>query len=139
MKKVLNAIFVTLMLVTLALTAYAIAAGGSEASISINLIWCYSLLFAAVACAVFGAIFSSLQSSSGGKTSFLSALLIVAVIVVAYFISASHTVQIPDIQNNGYFDRFPTVISETGILVTYVAFAATIVVTLVTEIWAALK
>lgn len=139
MKKVLNAIFVTLMLITLALTGYAIAAGGSEASISINLIWCYTLLCAAVVCAVGGAIYSTLKSSSGGKASIFSVLLIVAVIAVSYFIAAGHSVQIPDIQNNSYFGRFETVITEASILVTYVAFVATIVVTLVTEIWAALK
>lgn len=139
MKKMLNVLLSALMLITLALTGYAIAAGGSEASISVNLIWSYALLVGAVACAVFGAIYSSLKSSAGGKGSWLSAVLIVAVIVVSYFISAGHTVQIPDIQNNGYFGHFETVITETSILVTYVAGVASIVVAVVTEIWAAFK
>lgn len=139
MKKVLNIVLGALMLITLALTGYAIAAGGSEASISLNLIWAYVLMVGAVACAVFGALYGMLKSSTGGKGTWLATLLIVAVIVVSYLIAAGHTVQIVDLQNNGYFGHTETVITETSILVTYVAFAASIVVALVTEIWAAFK
>ena len=71
--------------------------------------------------------------------SILSVVLILAIVGVAYFISAGHTVQIVDLQNNGYFPHVDTVITETSILVTYVAFAASIVTALVTEIWAAFK
>lgn len=139
MKKVLNVLLAALMLITVALTGYAIAAGGADAAISANLIWGYILLIGAVAIAVFGAIYSSLKSSAGGKGSWLSALLIVAVIIVSYFIAAGHTVNIVDVQNNGYFGHFETVITEASILVTYVAFAVSIVVAIVTEIWAAFK
>ena len=71
--------------------------------------------------------------------SILSVVLILAVVGVAYFISAGHSVQIVDLQNNGYFAHGETVITETSILVTYVAFAAAVVSALVTEIWAAFK
>lgn len=127
------------MVITLALTGYAIAAGGSEASISLNLIWGYVLLVGAIAAAIGGAIYGMLQSPAGAKGSLLAVVLILAIIGVSYFISAGHTVNIVDLQNNGYFGRMETVITETSILVTYVAFAASIVVALVTEIWAAFK
>ena len=127
------------MVVTVGLTAYAIAAGGSDAAISLNLIWGYCLMIGAVVAAVGGAIYSTLKSPAGAKMSILSVVLILAIVGVAYFISAGHTVQIVDLQNNGYFGHAETVITETSILVTYVAFAASIVVALVTEIWAAFK
>ena len=127
------------MVITVALTAYAIAAGGSDAAISLNLIWGYCLMIGAVVAAVGGAIYSTLKSPAGAKMSILSVVLILAIVGVAYFISAGHTVQIVDLQNNGYFPHVDTVITETSILVTYVAFAASIVTALVTEIWAAFK
>ena len=127
------------MVVTVGLTAYAIAAGGSDAAISLNLIWGYCLMIGAVVAAVGGAIYSTLKSPAGAKMSILSVVLILAIVGVAYFISAGHTVQIVDLQNNGYFPHVDTVITETSILVTYVAFAASIVTALVTEIWAAFK
>ena len=127
------------MVITVALTAYAIAAGGSDAAISLNLIWGYALLIGAVVAAVGGAIYSTLKSPAGAKMSILSVVLILVVVGVAYFISAGHSVQIVDLQNNGYFAHNETVITETSILVTYVAFAAAVVSALVTEIWAAFK
>ncbi len=139
MKKALNILLGVLMVVTVGLTAYAIAAGGSDAAISLNLIWGYCLLIGAVVAAVGGAIYSTLKSPAGAKMSILSVVLILAIVGVAYFISAGHTVQIVDLQNNGYFPHVDTVITETSILVTYVAFAASIVTALVTEIWAAFK
>ena len=139
MKKALNVLLGVLMVVTVGLTAYAIAAGGSDAAISLNLIWGYCLMVGAVVAAVGGAIYSTLKSPAGAKMSILSVVLILAIVGVAYFISAGHTVQIVDLQNNGYFPHVDTVITETSILVTYVAFAASIVTALVTEIWAAFK
>ena len=139
MKKVLNILLGALMVITVALTAYAIAAGGSDAAISLNLIWGYALLIGAVVAAVGGAIYSTLKSPAGAKMSILSVVLILVVVGVAYFISAGHSVQIVDLQNNGYFAHGETVITETSILVTYVAFAAAVVSALVTEIWAAFK
>jgi hypothetical protein len=139
MKKALNILLGALMVITVALTAYAIAAGGSDAAISLNLIWGYALMIGAVVAAVGGAIYSTLKSPAGAKMSILSVVLILVVVGVAYFISAGHSVQIVDLQNNGYFAHGEPVITETSILVTYVAFAAAVVSALVTEIWAAFK
>lgn len=139
MKKVLNILLGALIVITLALVGYAVAAGGSDASISLNLIWGYALLAGAVLAVIGGSVYGMIQSPAGAKSSLLSLVLILVVIGVAYFISAGHTVNIVDLQNNGYFGHAETVITETSILVTYVAFAASIVVALVTEIWAAFK
>ena len=139
MKKALNILLGVLMVVTVGLTAYAIAAGGSDAAISLNLMWGYALLIGAIVAAVGGAIYSTLKSPAGAKMSIFSVVLILVVVGVAYFISAGHSVQIVDLQNNGYFAHGETVITETCVLVTYVAFAAAIVTALVTEIWAAFK
>lgn len=139
MKKVLNIVLGALMVITLALVAYAIATGGSEAAISLNLVWGYILLVGAVVAAVGGALYSMMQSPAGAKSSLLAFVLILVVVGAAYFISAGHTVNIVDLQNNGFFGHTETVITETSILVTYVAFAASIIVALVTEIWAAFK
>ncbi|MBQ1222193.1 MAG: hypothetical protein IIX78_06590 [Alistipes sp.] len=139
MKKVLNIVLGALMVITLALVAYAIATGGSDAAISLNLVWGYILLVGAVVAAVGGALYSMMQSPAGAKSSLLAFVLILVVVGAAYFISAGHTVQIVDLQNNGFFAHGETVITETCILVTYVAFAAAVVTALVTEIWAAFK
>ena len=139
MKKVLNIVLGALMVITLALVAYAIATGGSDAAISLNLVWGYILLVGAVVAAVGGALYSMMQSPAGAKSSLLAFVLILVVVGAANFISAGHTVQIVDLQNNGFFAHGETVITETCILVTYVAFAAAVVTALATEIWAAFK
>ena len=139
MKKVLNILLGVLMVVTVALLAYAIISGGSEAAVSLNLIWGYALLLAGVAAAIGGAIYNMVQSPAGAKSSLLSCVLILVVIAVAYFISAGHTVNIVDLQNNVFFSHTETVLTETCVLVSYVAFAVAVLTALVTEIWAAFK
>ena len=49
MKKILNILLGILMAITVVLMVYAIATGGSDASISVNLMWGYFLLVFAVA------------------------------------------------------------------------------------------
>ena len=136
MKKIMNILLGVLMVISVALLVYAIATGGSDAAISVNLIWCYLLIVAAVAAALFCAVFGMAQNPAGIKGALLSFVLIVG---IAYFISASHSVQIPDLANNSVFDHGATVLTETSILVTYVAIVAAIVTVVVTEIWGALK
>ena len=48
MKKILNIILGILLAIMAVLGIYAIATGGSDASISANLIWCYILLVLAI-------------------------------------------------------------------------------------------
>ena len=81
MKKILNIILGVLLAVMAVLGIYAIATGGSEASISLNLIWCYVLLALAIASAIFCAIFGMIQNPAGVKGTLLSFALIVVVVV----------------------------------------------------------
>ena len=139
MKKVMNILLGVLMVITIVLLVYAIATGGSEAAISVNLIWGYFLFVFAIAAAIFCAIFGMIQNPKGVKGAILSLALVIVVVGVSYFYSASHTINIVDLQNNGFFGHPETVITETSILVTYVAFVAAFVTAIVTEIWGAFK
>ena len=133
MKKILNILLGILMAITVVLMVYAIATGGSDASISVNLMWGYFLFVFAVAAAIFCAVFGMIQNPAGIKGT------IIVIVGVSYFYSAGHTVNIVDLQNNGFFGHGETVITETSILVTYVACVAAFVTAVATEIWGAFK
>lgn len=139
MKKILNILLGVLMAITAVLLVYALATGGSEAAIGINLMWGYFLVVFAIAAALFCAVFGMIQNPAGIKGTILSLALIIVIIGVSYFYSAGHTVNIVDLQNNGFFGQGETIITETSILVTYVAFVAAFVTAVATEIWAAFK
>ena len=139
MKKVMNILLGILMVITIVLLVYAIATGGSEAAISVNLIWCYVLIVAAIAAALFCAIFGMIKNPAGVKGAIISLALVIIVVGVSYFYAAGHTINIVDLQNNGVFGHSETVITEASIIVTYVAFVAAFVTAVVTEIWGAFK
>lgn len=139
MKKILNILLGVLMAITAVLLVYALVTGGSDASISLNLVWGYFLFVFAIAAAVFCAVFGMIKNPAGIKGTILSLGLIVVIVGVSYFYSAGHTVNIIDLQNNGIFDQGETVITETSILVTYVAFVAAFLTAVATEVWAVFK
>ena len=139
MKKFMNILLGILMAITAVLLGYALADGGSEASIGLNLMWVYFLFVFAIAAAIFCAVFGMIQNPAGIKGTILSLALILIVVGVSYFIAAGHTVNIVDLQHNSFFGHGQTVITETSILVTYVAFVAAFVTAIVTEIWGAFK
>lgn len=139
MKKILNILLGVLMAITAVLLIYAIATGGSDAAISINLMWGYFLFVFAIAAALFCAIFGMIQNPAGVKGAIISLALVIIVVGVSYFYSASHTINIVDLQNNDYFGHPETVITETSIIVTYVAFVAAFLTAIATEIWSAFK
>ncbi len=139
MKKILNILLGILMAITAVLMIYAVSTGGSEAAVSLNLIWGYFLFAAAIAAAIFCAIFGMIKNPAGIKGTIVSVALILIIVGVSYFYSASHTVNIIDLQNNGVFSHGETVITETSILVTYVAFVAAFLTAIVTEIRGAFK
>ena len=128
MKKILNILLGILMAITVVLMVYAIATGGSD-----------FLFVFAVAAAIFCAVFGMIQNPAGIKGTILSLALIIVIVGVSYFYSAGHTVNIVDLQNNGFFGHGETVITETSILVTYVACVAAFVTAVATEIWGAFK
>ena len=145
MKKILNILLGVLMVVTVILLIYAIVAGanGTEAAlnaaISANLIWGYILFALAIVAALGCAVYGMAKNPAGIKGTILSLVLVVVIIGAAYFISASHTVQIPDLANNDVFGHSETVLTETSIIVTYVAMAAAFLTAIGTEIWRAFK
>ena len=145
MKKWINIFLIALLVITVALMAFVVASPHSEdptqydLSVSICLYWGYALLVLGALAAVFGAVFGMVQNPASIKSFAGAAVLIVAIIGVAYFISASHTVNIPNLADGGFFGHTETVITETCVYVTYVAFAAAFLTALVTEVWRAFK
>lgn len=139
MKKIFNILLSVLLVITIVLLVYAIATGGSEAAISANLMWGYALFVFAIASALFCAIFGMIQNPKGIKGAILSLALIIVIVGVSYFYSAGHTINIVDLQNNGFFGHTQTVITETSIIVTYVAFVAAFLTAIATEIWSVFK
>ena len=144
-KKWLNILLGVLLVVTVALMAYAVFAPHSDdysqyaASISLCLYWGYFLLVFGVFMALFCAFFGMAQNPKGAIWVAGSAVLIAVIIGAAYFISAGHNVLIPNLADGGYFDHTETVISESCIIVTYVAFVAAFLSALCTEVWRAFK
>ncbi|WP_295938407.1 hypothetical protein [uncultured Alistipes sp.] len=139
MKKILNIVLGVLLAIMAVLGIYAIATGGSEAAISLNLIWCYFLIVFAVFAAIFCAVFGMIQNPAGIKGTIISLALIIVIVGVAYFVAAGHNIEIPDIANGGFFERGATVLTDTSILVTYVALVAAFVTAVATEIYSAFK
>lgn len=139
MKKILNVLLGILLAITVVLMVYAIATGGSDAAINVNLAWGYFLVVFSVFAALFCAVFGMIQNPAGIKGTVLSVALMIVIVGVAYFISAGHTIEIPDLANGGAFAAGETVLTETGIIVTYVAMVAAFVTAVATEIWGAFK
>ena len=145
MKKLLNILLGVLLVVTVAVMGYAVFAehyddaSQYDASISLCLYWGYFLLVAAVALAVFGALYGIFKNPSSAKFVGAAVVLIAIIIGGAYFIAQSHDVKIADLATGGYFGGSETIITETCILVTYVAGAAAFLTALVTEVWRAFK
>ena len=139
MKKILNILLGILMAITVVLLVYAIATGGSDAAISLNLVWGYFLFVFAVAAALFCAIFGMIQNPAGIKGTIISLALIIVIVGVAYFVASGHDIQIPDLANGGFFSQGETVLTDTSILVTYVALVAAFVTAIATEIYGAFK
>lgn len=145
MKKALNILLGVLMAITAALLIYALVSphpinpAEFDPSISLNLIWAYFLLVATVCMAIFCAIFGMIKNPAGIKGTILSVALIIVIVGVAYFVSAGHNVEIPDLSNGGFFGAGETVLTETSIIVTYVAMVVAFITAVVTEVWGAFK
>ena len=140
MEKKLNMLMVGLFVVTLALVAWAMISGGSEVAISWNLIWGYALLVTAVVSVIWAAIKGTITHPAGLKNTLIAVGIVVVVVGVALGISLSHDgLVVPNSAGGVFEDPFELVISETGILVTYVVAAATLLVTIYGEVRNALK
>ena len=140
MKKLLNIVMGSLFAVTLALVLWAVVSGGSEVAISWNLLWGYTLLVVAVVSVLWAAIKGTITHPAGLKNTLIAVVLVVVVVGAALGIALSHDgLTIPNSAGGVFDDPFELAISETGILVTYVVAAATLIVTLVGEVRNVLK
>lgn len=133
-------VLVALFVITLAFVGWAVISGGSEVAISWNLIWGYVLLVAAIVCVLYAAIKGTITNPSGLKNTLIAVVLVVVIVGAALGIALSHDgLVIPNSAGGVFDDPFELVISETGILVTYVVAAATLLVTIFAEVRNALK
>ena len=140
MKKMLNIVMGALFAITLALVGWAVISGGSEVAISWNLLWGYTLLVVAVVCVLWAAIKGTITHPAGLKNTLIAVAIVVVVVGAALGIALSHDgLTIPNSAGGVFDDPFELAISETGILVTYVVAAATLLVTLVGEVRNVLK
>ncbi len=136
----LNIVMGVLFAITLALVGWAVISGGSEVSISWNLLWGYTLLVVAIVSVIWAAIKGTITNPAGLKNTLIAVAIVVVVVGVALGISLSHDGLVIPNSAGGVFDNpFELVISETGIIVTYVVAAATLLVTLVGEVRNVLK
>jgi hypothetical protein len=140
MKKKLNMLMVGLFVVTLALVGWAVISGGSEVAISWNLLWGYALLVVAVVSVICAAIKGTITHPAGLKNTLIATAIVVVVVGIALGVALSHDGLVIPNSAGGVFDNpFDLVISEAGIIVTYIVSAATILVTIVGEVRNALK
>lgn len=131
---------ITLMAVTAVLLVWAVATAGSEAAISANLIWCYALMVAAVLAVVYCAVKGMVKNPAGIKKAIASIAIIVVVVGIALGIALSHKgLAIPNSAGGFFDDPFELVVTESSIIVTYVAFVATVVAAIFSEIRNAIK
>ena len=135
MKKMLNILLGLLFAITAVMVGWAVVSGGAEVAISWNLVWGYALLVGAVVSVLLSAIKGTITNPAGLKKTMLAIVLVVVVVGAALFIALGHDgIVIPNSAGGVFDDPFELVISEVGILVTYVVAAASIIVTLYTEV-----
>ena len=135
MKKFLNILLGLLFAITAVMVGWAVVSSGNEVAISWNLVWGYALLVGAVLSVLISAIKGTITNPAGLKKTMLAIVLVVVVVGAALFIALGHDgIVIPNSAGGVFDDPFELVISEVGILVTYVVAAASIVVTLYTEV-----
>ena len=141
MKKFVNALLIVLLVVTVVLVACAVFSSPENinGAVSLNLIWGYILLCTAIVAALGCACWGLIQNPAGLKSSLVSLVVVAAVILVSYFVSAGHDIQIVDLQSGGYFPHKDTVIAETGIWIALVAGAGAVLSAIYSEIANALK
>ena len=131
----LNILLGLLFAITAVMVGWAVVSGGAEVAISWNLVWGYALLVGAVVSVLLSAIKGTITNPAGLKKTMLAIVLVVVVVGAALFIALGHDgIVIPNSAGGVFDDPFELVISEVGILVTYVVAAASIIVTLYTEV-----
>lgn len=145
MEKIFRTILIALLVISAVLAVWAIAAtpdttNPAEApAIGYNLLWGYVLLGAAVVAALASAIVGLVTSPKGIKSAIISVVAVAAVIIIAAVVASGHDIQIPDLQNNAFFGRSETVITDASILVTYVVMGLALITAVYSVISDSLK
>lgn len=111
----------------------------NPAAVGWNLYWGYALLGVAMAAAVFAALWDMAHKPESIVGTIISLVVVVAIVVIAWFVANGHTYQIIDLQNQSYFDRPETIITDTSILVTYVVAGGAILAAIYSAVSDALK
>ncbi len=131
---IFRVILAVLMLATVGLVGAAVASGGTAEMISLNLLWAYFLaalgIFAALLCAVMGMV----SAPSSIKMTALSVALVAIVIGISSYVASTHSYQIVNLGDGGFFAADETKITEASVLVTYAAGAAAVIVALLSEV-----
>ena len=131
---------VALFVITFALVGWAVISGGSEVAISWNLMWGYALLITAIVSVICAAIKGTITNPAGLKNTLIAVAIVVVVVGAALGVALSHDgLVVPNSAGGVFDDPFELAISETGIIVTYIVAAATILVTIFGEVRNALK
>ena len=145
MEKIIKYLLVALMAVSIGLVAWAVASTPDNATVEnatavgANLYWGYALIAAAIVAAVLGACRDLLVKPDGIKGAIISLVAIVAIVVIAYVVANGHDYQIVDLQNQSYFERGETVITDACILVFYIVMAGAIVSAIYSAVTDAIK
>lgn len=140
MKKMLNILLGCLFAITAAMVGWAVISGGADVAISWNLIWGYALLVMAIVSVLCAAVKGMMTNPASVKTTLLAVVLVVVIVGAALGIALSHEgLTIPNSAGGVFDDPFELVISEVGILVTYVVAAAALLVTVYAEVRNLLK
>ena len=145
MEKILKYSLVALLALSVAMIFWAVFTTPENptvenaTAVGAYLYWGYFLMGAAVVAALVGAGMDLLKKPEGIKGALISVVAIVAIIVVAYVISKGHDFQIVDLGNQGYFERGETVITDTCLIVFYVAMAGAVVSAIYSAVTDALK
>ncbi len=136
----LNILLGLLFAITAAMVGWAVVSGGADVAISCNLIWGYVLLVGAIVSVLWAAIKGMMTNPAGVKKTMLAVVLVIVVVGAALGIALSHEgITIPNSAGGVFDDPFELLVSEVGILVTYVVAAATLLVTLYAEVRNLLK
>ncbi len=127
----------------IAYPVYTAFTGGSDeavaAAVSLNLYWGYALLALVILSALLGSIYGMAKSSSGLLKTLLSFVGVAAVIVGSYLFASSHTIEIFNIEDGSVFPAVDTVITESSIIIAYVAMGGAVLAALASEVMGAFK
>ena len=145
MEKILKYSLVALLALSVAMIFWAVFTTPENptvenaTAVGAYLYWGYFLMGAAVVAALVGAGMDLLKKPEGIKGALISVVAIVAIIVVAYILASGHDFQIVDLGNQGYFERGETVITDTCLIVFYVAMAGAVISAIYSAVTDALK